>query len=209
MKALLTIRNRIETFYGRFPMIIRYVLRLLISFFVLLAVRNALGYNTIISELWFIIIYSVVCAFVPGRILPLVLGAYTGVQIITLNLGVGITAFIIILLAYLLYLRLNSAFGYVLLLMVLTFVIRIPLLIPLVLAICAPVSSVAVVISATVIYYMLHYISVNSAVIAGYADSGWTTAATMSVNGLITSRDFIYTLILLILVFFIVLSVKI
>lgn len=208
MKILLTIRNRIETFFNRFPMALRFVLRLLISFFVLLAVRNGLGYNALLSHLWFVIAFAVVCAFIPVRVLPLVLGAYTSVQIVSLSVGVAVTAFIIMLIIYLMYLRMNARYGYVLLLMLLACVLRIPLVIPLVLAVSMPMSSIAVVISGCIVYYMFHYISINSVVITGYTGSGELAAASVFINGLLTYKEFVYTLLLLTLVFFIVYFVK-
>lgn len=208
MKILLTVRNRIELFFNRFPMALRFVLRLLISFFVLLAVRNALGYNTLLSHLWFIIAFSVVCAFIPARVLPLVLGAYTSVQIVSLSAGVAITAFMIMLIIDLLYLRLNARYGYALLIMVLACTIRIPLVVPLVLAACLPLGSIAVVISGVIVYYMLHYISINSAVITGYMGSGELTASSVYLNGMLNYKEFVYTLILTAMVFFIVYFVK-
>lgn len=208
MKALLIIRNRIETFYNRFSTFLRFALRLLISFFILLAVNNSLGYNTLLSQLWFIIVFSVVCAFVNIRVLPIILGAFTSIQIASLSVGIGLTTFVIMLVMYLLYLRLNAGYGYLMLLMLLMFVIRIPLVIPLVLAVSAPMSSIFVVICGNILYYVLHYISVNSAMLIGYAPSGQIATASVFINGLLTYKEFIYTLLLMALVFIIVYYVK-
>ena len=208
MKVLLTIRNRIETFYGRFSRVMEFALRLVLSFLCLLAVRGNLGYNTLLSQMWFIIAFAVVCAFISVKALPVILGAYTAMQITSLSLGVGISVFILMAILYILFLRMGSGYGYALLLMILCSIIKIPLAVPLILAIAAPISSVVIVISGNIVYYMLHYISVNTAVFTGYAGNGEITIASAFVNGIFTYKEFIYSLLITVLVFLIVCIVK-
>ena len=201
MKTILTIRNRIESIYNSHSMIFGYILRLLFSFFVLLAIRDNIGYNTLLSQFWFIVAFSFVSAFVRLRFLTLVMAGYAVLQCASLSLGVGVTVLIIMAVIYLLYLRLDARFGFALLLMPILFILRVPVIIPLVLAVVGPLSSICVVIGGSISYYMLHHVSVNAAVITGYADASEFTIASVFINGFFTYKEFIYTTIIMILVF--------
>jgi len=208
MKPLLTIRNRIETFYNRHGMICSYVLRLLLSFLVLLGVRERIGYNTLLSQIWFIIAFSFVSAFVKVRFLVLVMGGYTVLQIATLSIGVGLSVLLIMAAIYLLYLRLDERFGFVLLLIPLLGILRLQVLIPLVLGVIAPAGSVGVIICGSLIAYILRYVSTNAAVITGFKDAGEFATANAFVNGLFAYKELFYVTLILVLVFFTVYNIR-
>ena len=201
MKTLLTLRNRIESIYNSHSMIFGYILRLLFSFFVLLAIRENIGYNTLLSQFWFILAFSFVSAFVRLRFLMLVMAGYAVLQCASLSLGVGVTVLLIMAIMYLLYLRLEPKYGFALLLIPLLSILKVPVIVTLVLAVVGSLSSICVVICGSFIYYMLHYVSINAAVITGYADTSEFTRASVFINGFFTYKEFIYTTIIMILVF--------
>lgn len=204
MKTLLTVRNSIVTFYSRHEMLVNYFLRLVFSFFTLLAIRGSIGYNTLLSQLWFIIAFSVVCAFVNIRFLVLVMGGYVVLETATLSIGVGMVVLVIMALIYLLYLRVDKKYGFILMLFPLLYIIRIPALIPIVLGITAPMNAIAAVIAGNLIYYIIHYIGINSTVIAGYADATEMTRATVYLNGLFNYKELFSSTLIVILVFMVV-----
>lgn len=204
MKTILTIRNSIVTFYRKHEMIFAYFLRLVFSFLTLYAIRSNIGFNTLLSQLWFIIGFSVVSAFVNIRFLVLVMAGYVVLEAATLSIGVGVVMLIIFAVIYLCYLRLDARYGFVLMLLPLLYIIRIPALIPLILGITAPMNAIGAVIAGNLVYFIIHYLSVNATVIAGYTDASEFTRATMYLNGLFTYKELFSSTLIVILVFMVV-----
>ena len=208
MKILLTIRNRIETFYNRHSTIFGYIIRLALSFLMLLAAKNSIGYNTLLSQFWFILAFAAVCAFIKVKLLMLVMAGYIALQIMSMSMGTGLVALAVMLLLYLMGLRMSESYGYALALMVLSYIIKLPLVVPLILAVVSPISAVITVISGNIIYYMLHYININTAVITGLNGADEFTRASVFINGLFSYKEFIYTTLIMIAVFIAVFFLK-
>ena len=209
MKKILDIRNRIEHFYKQHSRIGGYILRLILCVAVFFALRGNLGYNTFLSNVWVIIGISVLCAFLKIKFSLLAMLAYIVVQISTLSVGIGMMIMCMLILMYLLYLRFAEQYGIVLIVMPLMFILRIPLLIPLVLGIIAPVSAVIALAFGNVVYYAIHYVNMNSAVISGLpADMSEINKASMVLRGIFSYKEFLYTLGIMILVFVVVFFVK-
>ena len=209
MKSLLNFRNRIEHFYKQHNRIVGYCLRLVLSVIVFLTLRANLHYNTFLSNIWVIIGISILCGFLKGKFMLLVMLAYIVVQISTLSIGIGMLVLGILVLMYLLYLRYVDDYAFVLILLPLFFTFRIPLVIPLVLGTIAPMSALLAVAFGNIIYYLIHYININSAVISGLpADMSELDKVSMIMKGVFSYKEFLYTLGIMILVFVIVYFVK-
>lgn len=204
MKSILTIRNHIVTFYRKHEMICNYFLRLVFSFLTLFAIRSNIGFNTLLSQLWFIIGFSVVCAFISIRFLVLVMAVYVVLEAATLSIGVGVVMLIIFAIIYLCFLRLDSRYGFVLMLFPLLYIIRIPAVIPLILGIIAPMNAIGAVIAGNVVYFIIHYLSINATVIAGYTDASEFTRANMYLNGMFNYKELFSSTLIVILVFMVV-----
>ena len=209
MKLLLNVRNKIEQIYKQHNRIAGYVIRLVLCIVVFLTMRGSLNYNTFLSNIWVIIGISVLTALLKAKFMLLVMLAYVVVQVSTLSIGIGMLVLAMLVLMYLLYLRYAEEYGIVLILLPLLFTFRIPLVIPLVLGVIAPVSAVVALAFGNIIYYLVHYININSAVISGFpADMSELNKASMVLRGVFSYKEFLYTLGIMILVFLAVYFLK-
>ena len=208
MKLLFNIRNRIDDIYLKHPQITGYFVRLIIALAVLLILRVNIGFNEILSDLVFVIVFSIVCAFIPVKPLALILAVYAVVQIFSLSSGAGLIACLLFVIMYLIYFRFNTNTGYIILLIPLLCLIRLPLLIPLVLAVCAPAGSVISVILGFIVFYFIRYIHVTAAVLQGIVENGEVSKMSMVISGVFTYREMWYTIGCVIITFFAVYYLK-
>lgn len=192
MNLLLRLRGRVEAFYKNHIIISGYVLRLIFIIAVLLIYRPRMEYNELLSEVWFVLAFSVVAAFIPVRFLPLAVIAYTASQIITLSPGIGAFVLIVLAVLYLLYFRLNADYAMLLILLPALAMLRLPLLMVLVLALTTPFNSVFAVFAGNVMYYMIHYVDVNAAVFSGMTDVSEINMLGIMAYSFITYREFLY-----------------
>lgn len=204
MKFIFGIRDSIENIYKKHPRIIGYIGRLIIAVACFLIIRANCGYNTLLTNIWFVFAASLFSAVFPARFLFLMIMAYTIVQIFSLSVGVGTVFAIVLVIIYLLYFRLDSRLMYVVLLTPLLAIARLPLLIPLTLAATTSLEGVFVVIFGNLIYYMIRYISLNAAVISGMTGVSEYTKMTFVLNGVFTYVEFLYTVVILVLVYLLV-----
>ena len=158
MKLLVNIKNKIEDLYIQHTAIAGYVTRLVFVFAVMMVLRSNAGFNLILTNIFFVIGFSFFCAFVPARAMVLLVTAYLVVQIFFLSSGTGIAACFLLFIMCLVYFRFVPNSEYVMLLIPVLCMIRLPILIPLVLAATAPAGSSICVALGVIAYYFIKYI---------------------------------------------------
>ncbi len=208
MTSLIKFRNKIEEFYISHRRVAGYVLRAVITFLCLFVISRFIGFDPLISQVWFIAVVSLVLAFIPIRFLMMAVLAYTSVQIFQLSYGLGIVTVIILLVMYLLYFRYAGQYGFILMLLPLLYFLKLPLIVVLVLAALEPAISVITVIFGTIFYYLIHYIDVHAVVFASSTGTPELEKAGILLRGVFTNKEFLISLIVSFVVFMIVHFVK-
>lgn len=208
MSSLLKFRTKIEEFYIAHRRIAGYVLRVVILFLCLFTISRYIGFNAFLSKVWVIAVLSLVLGFIPIRFIMIAVVAYTTVQIFYLSIGIGVVTAVILVVMYLLYFRFAEQYGYLLMVLPLLYLIRIPLVAVLTLAAIGPAISVITVLFGTIFYYLIHYIDVHAVVFASSTGSAEFEKAEMLLRGLFTNSEFITMLIVMFVVFMIVHFVK-
>ena len=208
MKSLIAIRNSIEKFAKAHYRVSSYIVKLIIVFAALMIIRANTGYNTLLSNIPVIIILSVACAFVPLRFLLFVLLAYAAIQLFSISVGIAIVTVVILLIMYMIYFRFSKNYAFAVILLPLLFMIKIPLVLPLFLAIIASFYSIVPVIFGTIIYYMFRYVNLNATVFSDSAGAAELTKVSIFLEGTFTGKEFLYTLAVMIIVFAVTYLVK-
>ncbi len=208
MRSLIALRNSIEKFSKAHYRITSYIVKLVIVFVSLVIIRANTGYNTLLSNIAVIIILSVACAFIPLRILLFVLLAYVALQLFSLSVGIAIVSVVLLLIMYMIYFRFSKKHAYVVILLPLLFMIKIPLVIPLFLAVTASFYSVVPVIFGTIIYYMLRYINLNATVFSDSAQTAELAKVSIFLEGTFAGNEFLYTLAVMVIVFIVTYLIK-
>lgn len=207
MRFLINLRNRIEGFVKKHIRVSSYIIKLVMVFAALFILSSNVGFNATLSSLWFVIILSFVCAFIPLRFLLFIILGYTVIQMYTLSAGVaGITA-IILLLMYMIYFRFSGNYAFIIVLLPVMFILNIPAVVPLLIAVIAPLDSLISIVFGTIIYFMIHYVNINTTVFNDMANTELQKASLL-LEGTFTNNVFLYTLIIMIIVFVVVFLVK-
>ena len=204
MNKLISFRNRIESIYLKHSRVLGFVGRMLITFACLMILRSSVDFNSILSSLWAVILLSVICGFVPLRFLMVIVLAYTVAQVFTLSTALGIVFLIILSIMSLLFFRYAPTYGPALMLLPIMFLLRIPVLIPLLLAVMGPAVSVIVVIFGTIFYYLIFFLDMNAATFASSTGTLEFTKVEILVEGVFRNKEYILILAVLFAVFMIV-----
>lgn len=208
MNKLLKIRTTIEDFYIAHRRVAGYILRVVILFLCMFTISRFIGFNEFISQTWFIAAISLVLGFIPIRFLMIAVLGYTAVQVYYLSYGLGIVMTVILLVMYLLYFRYAGQYGYLLMILPILYMIKIPLVAVLVLAAIGPAISVITVIFGTIFYYLLHYIDVHAVSFASSSGSTEFAKGEALLRGVFGNTEFLTMLVVMFVVFMIVHFVK-
>ncbi len=201
MKFLFYIKNKIDEIYAKAPMAAACILRFLVSFLALLAIKTNFGFNSMLSTWYFVILFSIVCAFLPLRIMMFALAAYCVVQIFTMSAGIGIVTVILLAIMYITFFRFDKKMAYVIVLIPLLCMIRLPILIPLVLAVTMPSVSVISAVFGIFTYYFLHYLHMNTAMLQGLESGNEIAKMSVTIGGVFGYSEMWYTILCIAIVF--------
>ena len=208
MRFLYEIKNRIDDYYQKHPTLSGLVVKFVLAIVVLFLLRANIGFHPILSNVFFVILFAVVCAFVPIKLVTLALVAYATVQIFSLSTGLGVLACILFVIMYLIYFRFDEKTGYAIVLVPLFCIIKLPFLVPAVLAVTAGVGSVISSMLGLLFYYFIHYMQMNTAVFMGAADNTELTKISMALSGLFSYREMWYSMACVLIAFFVVYYLK-
>ncbi|MBR3402803.1 MAG: hypothetical protein IKG67_11275 [Parasporobacterium sp.] len=208
MRFLYEIKNRIDDYYQKHPTLSGLIIKFVLSIVVLFLLRANIGFNPILSNVFFVILFAAVCSFVPIKLMTMALVAYAIVQIFSLSTGLGVLACILFVIMYLIYFRFDERTGYAIVLVPLFCIIRLPFLVPAVLAVTAGVGSVISSLLGLLFYYFIHYMQMNTAVFMGAADNTELTKISMALSGLFSYREMWYTMACVLIAFFAVYYLK-
>lgn len=203
MKFAIIIKNRIENIYKKFPRVTGYIGRFAFTLCCLLILRTCCSYSelALLTGVWSAPVLSVFCAFAPARLLMLIIETYIVIQMFSLSIEVGLVAAAILLVIYLIFFRFDRSYIYLIMLIPLTSIIRLPVLMVLVLGVTGSLDSAAVVIFGNLIYYMIRYININAATITGMANEESISRLSYVARGIFTYTEFLYMLAIMIVVF--------
>lgn len=210
MRTLAEVKERIIDIYMWHPLIMGMAAKFAVSLLALLVVRNSIGFNDILSNTLFIVFFSAVCSVMPFSLMLVTMAAYCAVQIFSLSTGLGVVAGVLFAIMYLIFFRFDSKRGYVILLIPLLCVIKLPILIPLVLAVAAPSASAIGVVCGLVSYYFLHYIHIYAPVYQGMTENstGELKKMSMCLQDLLAYKEMIFTILCVLIMFFVVYYAK-
>ena len=194
MKFLPKIKNKIDEYYVKHPIITGYIIRFGLSILALILLRENIGFNEILSNYIFVVVFALICAFIPIKLMTLALVAYAILQMFSLSTGIGVLSCLLFVVLYLVYFRFDEKTGYMIVVIPLLCMIRLPFLAPVILATVAPIGSIVSVILGLVSYFYLHYVQIYTAVFMGMADNSEITKMSMALQGLFTYREMWYTL---------------
>lgn len=163
MAALLEFRQLVKKLYSRYDTYIKAVLRFVTAFVSFLLLNGKLGFMTQLKNPVISLVLAVVCAFFPLNMTVVMTGILMLAHAYALSIEVCIVIACILAVMYLLYFRICPRLGGILLLTPLSFVLNIPCAVPLTAGLLYGPAAVIPVGCGTFIYYLLNYMSGNSA----------------------------------------------
>lgn len=208
MAELLIIKERIRTFYQKYSRIVIPVFKFLLSLVVFLVINAYLGCDDRLKAPYITMVLSLLCAAAPAIILPLLAALLLILHIKKVSIILAVAMALVFLIMYLAYVRFAPKYSYVIVIMPILYLLKIPFVIPLVLALYSGVTAVIPMVLGVVLYYILN--ALRQVVLAQTARAAGDSMDVYNqvVSSVVGERYMWYTIILFILVFVIVYFIR-
>ena len=201
MAELLIIKERIRTFYQKNSRIVIPVFKFLLSLIVFLVINAYLGCDDALKAPYITLALSLICAAVPAVILPVLAALLLILHIKKVSIILAVGLALVFLVMYLAYVRFAPKFSYVIVIMPVLYLLKIPFVIPLVLALYSGITATIPMVLGAILYYILN--AVRQVVLAQTATTAGESMDVYNqvVSSVVEEQYMWYTIIMFILVF--------
>ncbi len=189
MDQLLVIKEKIKKFVGKNEVFIVPTLKFLLTFIAMLRINSSLGFMTRLSNGAIALIIALAGSFLPLNLTLVILALVILAHVYALSMECAIVVLALFLILFLLYFRFASKDSAAVILVPLSFVFKIPYVIPVSMGLIATPTAMVSTGCGAIVYYVLHYISVNAELL------GTDGSISLSSEELGTFRDIIDGLI--------------
>lgn len=191
MAALLEMKERLIRFYGKHEFWLKPIARFLIALAIFMCINQNIGYMSRISQTPIALILALVCALAPVGLTVFLTSVVILLNMYALSLEVCLVTLILILIIYFLYFRFAPKNGYDMVLTPLCFQCGIPYVMPLAMGLLRGWYSVFSLIAGTVLYFFLHGVHENAAVLSSAAEveEGAASKFVIVINQLVDNRE--------------------
>lgn len=191
MESLLKVREQIKNIYAKYEVYITPAIKFLVAFITLLMINKNTGYMGMIDSVAIVLVVALMCSFLPYNFIILFSTIFVLAHFYSLSMEIAIFGVCIFLLLYLLYFRFSPKDTFVVLLMPLCFMLKIPFIIPIAMGLLATPSSMVSTGFGVIVYYMIRFVKVNEAAIRAMDPDGTFAKFRFVVDGILGNKAMI------------------
>lgn len=201
MATLLEVREFIKRFYVKYNVYVKPVLKFALALVSFMMLNNQIGFMQQLRSPLVSIVLALICAFLPLNWTVVFAGILMIAHAYALSLEVCAVTGGIIAVMYLLYFRISSRMGFLLIIAPICFMCGIPCAVPLLGGLLFGAAAAVPAGCGAVIYYLLRYMSQNSTSLStGEADTGAVKAASLLESLVYNKEMFLCVLVMVITV---------
>lgn len=171
MTTILEMKDRMIHFYGKNEVFIKPIIKFIVAVAVFLTINFSIGYMKSISSVPIALILALFCSVIPVNGMILLATFVILADMYALSIEVCLVAAMLFAVVYLLYFRFAPKNGYDVVLIPLCFKLNIPYVMPLGMGLLRGAYSVFALVGGSVLYFFLHGVKENAAVLSGTAEA--------------------------------------
>jgi len=189
MKTILEARTYFLKFYAKYSKYIDMMFRFILALLTFAFVSDHVGFEETLANPAVTVGISVICTFLPMSITAVFAAVMVLIQFVILAPGVAIVSGLVILIMFALYFRFAPGKSIILLLTPISFMLNVPLLVPIVFGLIGgPVGAIPVVFG-TIVYFMIAYVKSYATVIETVAETGTASQITAFTQQLFSNKE--------------------
>ena len=158
MYYLLELREKMKKVYASYNVYIRPAVKFLLALLSFILLNASIGYMSKLNNPFLSILLSVLCAFLPGQLMILVLSLFMMAHLYAISAELAVIALCVLVVMYLLYLRFAPRMGYIIIITVMMCGLKLYAAVPIIIGIGLGAASIV-----PVSFGMLVYVIVKTA----------------------------------------------
>ena len=159
-------REKLIQIYAKHTLPVRFGIKFVAAFFMLLSINSKAGYVAELVSLPVTLLIAAVCCVLPWSMITGVMCVILLIHFMKISFVVALVALIIMVVMVLINLIFAPGYQSVVFFVPMMFFLRMPFVLPLVLGLVAPVTSLIPMVFGLVIYYLMDYVSTTAGVLA-------------------------------------------
>lgn len=199
MATLLEVRQVIKRFYAKYDIYVKPVLKFVLALVSFMMLNIKIGFMEQIRNPLVAAGMAVVCAFLPVNAMVVLGGLLIAAHAYALSLEACAVTAGILLVIYLLYFRVSSKMGVLLMITPLCFMIGIPYVVPLLGGLLFGPAAAVPAGCGAILYYLLNYMNQNSTSLGTGEIEGGATKVASLVDSLVTNKEMFLCVVAIIL----------
>lgn len=210
MTTILELKEKAIRFYSKNEVFLAPVLKFIMAFVIFVMINSSIGYMNSISSLPVAVILALLCSVIPINATIFLASVVILADLYALSLEVCVVALLLFAVVYFIYFRFSPKNGYEVLLTTMSFKLNIPYLMPVGMGLLREVYSVFAMICGTVVYFFLHGVRENAAVLGATAeeDGAGTSKIVVALNQLLGNKEMFLVLAILVVTMLIVYTIR-
>ena len=194
MTSLLVAKQYIRKFYGKYEIFLVPLWKFVIAFICLMQINARLGYMERINKMTAVLVIALMCSFMPMNFIIIVAAAFVLLHVYALSLECAVVVLAVFLLMFLVYFRFSPKDTFVVLLMPICFLLKIPYVIPIAMGLLGTPASAVSVACGTAVYYLLAYVNESTATLTSMETEEITARFRFIIDGILANRIMVVTI---------------
>lgn len=194
MAGLIAVRDSIRDFLRKYDEVITPVIRFIFALVIFSCVNSLFGYSEFLHRGVIVFLLSVISALVSTPVVVFLAGVVIAVHCFSVSIDVGVLALLLFLIMYCSYMRMFQNTGYVLALVPVLYMLKLPFAAPVLVAIFAGFSGAVPAAFGVVIYYFAQYVKEAQATLTAGTEKDFQGYAYI-VNNIVKDKNMLLAII--------------
>lgn len=196
MMSLLVLKERLITIYQKMEAYTKPVIRFFMALIVFIVINNSYGYDPRFNSTVVVLLLSAICAFLPTSIMIVLAAIVSFFHFYFVSKILSILVILVFLILYLLFARFTPKQGYVLVLMPICFVLKIPYMLPILLGIIATPIAIVSVSCGVILYFFIGIVKQAAQITVSVSVEDTLQLYTFVIDSLKANKEMILTLVI-------------
>ena len=208
MYYLLELREKMKKVYASYNVYIRPAVKFLLALLSFILLNASIGYMSKLNNPFLSILLSVLCAFLPGQLMILVISLFMMAHLYAISAELALIALCVLVVMYLLYLRFAPKMGYIIIITVMMCGLKLYAAVPIIIGIGLGASSIVPVSFGMLVYVIVKTASEYEAALTNSSVTDTVQHISYLAESFVNDRAFIVMVLAAVVIIIVIACIK-
>ena len=208
MYYLLELREKMKKIYASYNVYIRPAVKFVLALLSFIVLNASIGYMSKLNNPFLSILLSVLCAFLPGQLMILVLSLFMMAHLYAISAELAVIALCVLVVMYLLYLRFAPKMGYVIIITLMMCGLKLYAAVPVIIGIGLGAASIVPVSFGMLIYVIVKTASEYEAALTNSSVTDTVQHISYLAESFVNDRAFVVMVLAAVVTIIVIVCIK-